>query len=50
MYIYKGPSHPMGWYAAIQAQEKAWPKTGWTNRVLGVEWLARNFDKYTKEK
>ena len=39
MYIYKGPSHLMGWHAAVQAQEKATfacSKTGWTDRVLGV--------------
>ena len=53
MYIYKGSSHLMGWHATVQAQEKAtfsWSKTGWTDRVLGLEWLARNFDKCTKEK
>ena len=53
MYIYKGSSHLMGWHAAVQAQGKAtfsWSKTGWTDRVLGLEWLAENFDKYTKEK
>ena len=53
MYIYKGSSHRIGWHAAVQAQEKAtfaWSKTGWTDRVLGLEWLAGNFDKYTKEK
>ena len=50
MYIYKGPSHRMGWHAAVQAHEKAtfaWSKT---DRALGLEWLAGNFDKYTKEK
>ena len=53
IYIYKGSSHLMGWHVAVQAQEKAtfsWSKTGWTDRVLGLEWLAENFDKYTKEK
>ena len=53
MHIYKGSSHRMGWHAAVQAQEKvtfAWSKTGWTDRALGQGWLARNFDKYTKEK
>ena len=40
MYIYRRSSHLMGWHAAVQAQEKAtfaWPKTRWTDRVLGVE-------------
>ena len=53
MYIYKGSSHIMGWHAAAHTQEEAtfaWTKTGWTDRVLGLEWLAENFDKYTKEK
>ena len=53
MYIYKGSSHLMGWHASVHAQEKAtfaWSKTGWTIRVLGLEWLVENFDKYTKEK
>ena len=42
----------MGWHAAVHAQEKAtfaFSKTGWTDRVLGLEWLAENFDNYTKE-
>ena len=50
---YKGSSYLIGWHAAVQAQEKAtfsWSGTGWTDRVLGLEWLAGNFDKYTKEK
>ena len=53
MYMYKGSSHIMGWHAAAHAQEEAtfaWTKTEWTDRVLGLEWLAENFDKYTKEK
>ena len=43
----------MGWHAAVHAQEKAIfarSKTGWTDRMLGLEWLAGNFDKYTKDK
>ena len=42
-----------GWHAAVQVQEKgtfSWSKTGWADRVLGLEWLDRNFDNYTKEK
>ena len=52
MYIYKGSSHLMGWHAAIGAEEKAtfaWSKTERTDRVLGLERLAGNFDKHTKE-
>ena len=53
MYIYKGSSHLMGWHAVVQARERAtfsWSKAGWTDRVLGLERLVGNFDKYTKEK
>ena len=51
VYIYKGSSHFMGRYAAVHAQEKAtfaWSKTGWTDRVLGLEWLAGNLDKHIR--
>ena len=53
IYIYKGSSYLMGWHAAVSTKEKAtsaWSKTGWADRVLGLEWLAENFDKHTKEK
>ena len=53
MYIYKGSSHLMGWHDAVGAEGKAtfaWTKTGWTDRVLRLEWLSGNFDEHTKEK
>ena len=54
MYIYNGSSHVMGWHAVVQARERvtfSWQKLGGLiGRVLGLERLAGNFDKYTKEK
>ena len=52
MYIYKGSAHLMGWHAGVKREEAAtfaWSPKGWTDRELGLEWLERNFEKYTKD-
>jgi hypothetical protein len=52
MYIYKGSLHLLGWHKAVQLSHEATfscsPK-GWTDQFLGMEWLQRNFNKYTEE-
>jgi hypothetical protein len=52
MYIYKGSVHLMGWHVGVEAKEEAtfaWSPKGWTDRELGLEWVARNFEKYTAD-
>jgi hypothetical protein len=52
MYIYKGSAHLMGWHAAVQAKDEAtfaWSPKGWTDRELGLEWVEKNFDKYSRD-
>jgi hypothetical protein len=52
MYIYKGSVHLMGWHAGVEAEEQAtfaWSPKGWTDRELAMEWVERNFEKYTSE-
>ena len=52
MYIYKGSVHLMGWHAGVQGKEAAtfaWSPKGWTDRELGLAWLERNFERYTKD-
>ena len=41
----------MGWHAGVEVEETAtfaWSPKGWTGRELGLAWLERNFEKYTK--
>ena len=41
----------MGWHAGVKRRGSNLcliPK-GWTDRALGLEWLERNFEKYTKD-
>ena len=52
MYIYRGSAHLMGWHAGVKREEAAtfaWSPKGWTDRALGLAWLERNFEKYTKD-
>jgi hypothetical protein len=51
LYIYKGASHTMGWHSDVQPEDEAtfaWSPKGWTDNELGLEWVERNFDKFTK--
>ena len=46
--IYKGSAHYMGWYQhldskATEGWKFVYTSTGWTNRVLGLEWI-KHFD------
>jgi len=50
MYLYKGGKHLLGWHAGVQDKEQAtfaWSTKGWTDNVLGLEWVEQNFEKYT---
>jgi len=52
-YIYKGTSHALGWHTHVKVNDEATtfavsPK-GWTDNELGLEWLKRNFEKFTKD-
>jgi len=52
LYIYKGSSHTMGWHAAVKKDDDAtfaYSPKGWTDNELGLEWLERNFEKFTKD-
>lgn len=52
MYVYKGAKHLMGWHAAVKAEDLAtfaWSPKGWTDSFLGLEWLEKNFEFYTKD-
>ena len=52
--IYKGATHYMGWHRFTGRDEESqkfrfsYARKGWTNRVLGMEWLVEVFDKETK--
>ena len=52
--INEGAGHYYGWYAELKdgANEAtfAFSPNGWTDSVLGVEWLRDNFDKYMRER
>jgi len=53
IFIYKGTKHLLGWYADVKKDLDAgkatfaWSTKGWTNNELGLEWLERNFDRYS---
>jgi len=52
LYIYKGSSHLVGWHTNVKIKDDAtfaWSPKGWTDDKLGLEWLERNFEKYTKD-
>ena len=52
MYIYKGGKHILGWHAGVQAKEQAifaWSSKGWTDNELGLEWVEKNFEKFTAQ-
>ena len=52
MYIYKGGKHIQGWHAGVQAKEQAtfgWLSKDWTDNELGLEWVEKNFKKYTAQ-
>jgi len=52
MYIYKGVQHLIGWHAAVIKANKATFATspkGWTDNELGLEYLEKNFNRYTHE-
>jgi len=52
LYIYKGSSHTMGWHSTVKKDEDvtfAYSPKGWTDNELGLEWLERNFQKFTKD-
>ena len=52
LYIYRGSVHLMVWHAEVVAKKTAtfaWTPKGWTDRELGLEWLERNFKRYTKD-
>ena len=51
--IYKGASHYMGWYQHLDPQATegwkfAYSSKGWTNRMLGLEWI-KHFDLCTSK-
>jgi hypothetical protein len=52
MYIFKGTVHLKGWYEEVQKEDLATFATspkGWTDSVLGLNYIANTFDKYTKD-
>jgi hypothetical protein len=52
MDIYKGGKHILGWHAGVQAKEQttfAWSSKGWTDNELGLEWVEKNFEKFTAQ-
>jgi len=52
LYIYKGSSHTTGGHAAVKKDDGAtfaYSLMGWTDNELGLEWLERNFQKFTKD-
>ena len=52
MYVYKGSAHLLGWHAGVKGEETApfaWSPKAWTDRDLGLEWLERSFERYTKD-
>jgi hypothetical protein len=52
MIINEGAGHYYGWYAELNEEDQAtfaFSPNGWTDSVLGLEWLRDNFDKYTRE-
>jgi hypothetical protein len=52
MYIYKGGKHVLGWHTGVQAKEQptcAWSFKGWTDYELGLEWVGKNFEKFTAQ-
>ena len=54
LYIYKGSAHLVGWYTAVKKEDgnvtfAYSPKGGWMDNELALEWLERNFEKFTKD-
>lgn len=52
MYVYKGAKHLMGWHAGVETKNLAtfaWSPKGWTDNELGLEWVDKNFDRYSRD-
>jgi hypothetical protein len=53
LYIYKGGSQTMGWHTTVQPDDRttfAWSLRGLTDNELGLEWVEKNFDRFTKDR
>jgi hypothetical protein len=52
MYVYMGRKHIIGWHAGVQDKEQAtfaWSSKGWTENESGLEWVEKNFEKFTDQ-
>jgi hypothetical protein len=52
MCINKGAKHILGWNAGVQDKEQAtftWSSKGWTANTLGLDWVEKNFEKFTDQ-
>lgn len=51
--IYKGEAQYQGWHGQVKADEKAYfsySKKGWTNNIIGLEYLTQNFGPNTAQR